>query len=145
MKKQQAGMTLIELVIVIIVLGIIAAVAGPKFVDIKSDAEVAAQEGFHGNMLSAYTLATAAARGTPDFDGLIAKSSDMTCTIASSLCDSADFNKDAGSNPDISYTFYQDNLCATAATAGAHSIGGYKKNSAVDATDSATGTCVALN
>ncbi|MBK6386420.1 MAG: prepilin-type N-terminal cleavage/methylation domain-containing protein [Rhodoferax sp.] len=38
MKQVQRGFTLIELVMVIVILGVLAAVAIPKFVDLKSDA-----------------------------------------------------------------------------------------------------------
>jgi MSHA pilin protein MshA len=41
MKKSQGGFTLIELVIVIVILGILAVTAAPKFIDISSDARKA--------------------------------------------------------------------------------------------------------
>ena len=52
MKKNLAGnekgFTLIELIIIIVVLGILAAVAVPKYVDIKTDAQKAAANGVLG-------------------------------------------------------------------------------------------------
>lgn len=41
MKQVQRGFTLIELVMVIVILGVLAAVAMPKFIDMKSDATTA--------------------------------------------------------------------------------------------------------
>jgi len=56
MKQNQGGFTLIELVMVIVILGVLAATALPKFVDLKSDANKAAASGFTGALASANAI-----------------------------------------------------------------------------------------
>lgn len=57
--KKQAGFTLIELVVVIVILGILAATALPRFVNLSTDARIAAMNGVAGAMRSAVVLAQA--------------------------------------------------------------------------------------
>lgn len=57
----QKGFTLIELVVVIVILGILAAVAVPKFVDMQVDARVSAMDGMFGAIRSATALSHAKA------------------------------------------------------------------------------------
>ncbi|MEZ9593166.1 type II secretion system protein [Shewanella sp. 10N.261.52.F9] len=55
--KQQLGFTLIELVVVIIILGILAAVAAPKFLNLSEDAQVAQVKNTGGAFKSGINLA----------------------------------------------------------------------------------------
>ncbi|MFO7597632.1 MAG: prepilin-type N-terminal cleavage/methylation domain-containing protein [Desulfocurvibacter africanus] len=59
-RKAQAGFTLIELIAVIVILGLLAVVAVPRYIDLQDEAAAAAAQGVAGGLASAFALNFAA-------------------------------------------------------------------------------------
>lgn len=87
-KNNQAGFTLIELVVVIVILGILAATALPKFVDMSGEAETATTQGVAGAVSSAGSVNYAkykAAGGTVTGAVAISDATDACAGAANSV------------------------------------------------------------
>ncbi len=67
MRNRQGGFTLIELVVVIVILGILAATAIPRFAVVQNQARQGVAEGIVGALLSSAAIQFAASRASNTF------------------------------------------------------------------------------
>ncbi len=107
MKNRQTGFTLIELIMVIVILGVLAAVAIPKFTNLSADANAAAVQSVAG-ALGAAAATNYAVRSAKSTNGVAV----TTCATAVNALQGATLPTGAGGTYVIS-----DASSATGATA----------------------------
>ncbi len=137
MNKAQKGFTLIELVVVITILGILAAFAFPRFAGLEKEARISATEALHGSVRAAASLA----HGLTLAQGLAAGASvDMegtTVTMVSHYPDAECIDDTLQDTTGFAYT-------ATATVATIETSGGTATTCTVTYTEAAAGNSPAI-
>lgn len=115
--KNQSGFTMIELVVVIVVLGILAAVAIPKYVDLSSEALDASKAGMSGAVKSTHSILIAqkaVAGTTPIYPTITEIAAGMTGESVSAVAGGIQVAING-----VNYTVptYTNDACTTATTA----------------------------
>ena len=109
------GFTLIELVMVIVILAVLAAVAIPKFLDLGSDAKAAALSGVAGSLTSASAVNYAGRKVNATYGNAVANCTDVATALQGGLPSGYSITAAAvAANATVTCTVTQSSTSATA-------------------------------
>ncbi|MBI2380309.1 MAG: type II secretion system protein [Gammaproteobacteria bacterium] len=119
--SRQSGFTLIEMVVVIVILGILAAIAVPRFVNLQGDARQSVMSGVNGAIQSASAMvhAQALARGLSAASGQTLTVEGLTVNLVFGYPEAESINELINLQPAANFTITETGTTSTIQPVGA--------------------------